>query len=204
MAGLWKNDIHVGLTWYTHGHYQEDCAEENFLPNRAPSWSWACSNRGFTFRSDTRNHYKDLGIAPISTTPKGLDPFVELSGGTPCVNGVMNKGVVALNIIGDGNYIDLILHDYKNTNTAIAQLYVDSAHLFKRMKEDSSQRKEVICLLVSYDLSDYNKWVGLALEQIKGTGERIFQRIGVIVCHKMYEAGYGWFNGCKRECIKIN
>jgi hypothetical protein len=204
VAGLWRNDIHVGLTWCTIDYYEEDCVEGTPLPYRAPSWSWACSDRKFGFRSETRNQHKDLVIVSISMTLKGLDSFGELSYGILCVNGRMNKGIVVLENKGESEYIEPILHDYKDTNAAIANLCFDNAQLVKRMEQDSSQQEEVIGLLISYDNSAYTKWVGLVLEEIRVNDERrVFRRIGVILCHKEYKAGYGWFNDCKRESIEI-
>jgi hypothetical protein len=204
VAGLWRNDIHVGLTWCTIDYHEEDCVEGTPLPYRAPSWSWACSDRKFGFRSETRNQHKDLVIVSISMTLKGLDSFGELSYGILCVNGRMNKGIVVLENKGESEYIEPILHDYKDTNAAIANLCFDNAQLVKRMEQDSSQQEEVIGLLISYDNSAYTKWVGLVLEEIRVNDERrVFRRIGVILCHKEYKAGYGWFNDCKRESIEI-
>jgi hypothetical protein len=204
VAGLWRNDIHVGLTWTTCDNDREDCVEGAPLSYRAPSWSWACSDRKFTFRSDTRNQHKDLVIVSTSTTLKGLDTFGELSHGMLCVNGRMNKGVVVLKNEGNGKYIQPILHDYKNTNAAIAELYFDGRQLIKRIKESSGQQREIIGLLIAYDNRASTKWVGLVLEEITVCEEkRVFRRIGTICCHEGYKAGYDWFNGCKRESIKI-
>lgn len=203
VAGLWKNDIHVGLTWYNWRAYsQSECNEENPPSYRAPSWSWACSDVGIHFRTEIRNQPKDLIIVSVGVNPKGLDPFGEVSHGTLCVNGRVKEGGLGL-----GNSVknrQPKLYNLDDTNTVIAAVHLDNHQLITKIIRESSQQKETLGLLVSYDDLAYTTWVGLVLENIGVSGgKRVFRRIGIILCNENYVAGYNWFHGCKRESLEI-
>jgi hypothetical protein len=71
-----------------------------------------------------------------------------------------------------------------------------------RLRGDSPEEIDVMALLISSDADGYNKWISLALVQALDNSTA-FQRIGLIVCHQRYEAGYDWFNDGQRQFLVI-
>ena len=203
LAGLWRNDIHVGLSWQPHEELDEDfdCDEEGAteIRYRAPSWSWASSDSEFTFRSDSRRHRKDLVVISGHTIPKGTDNFGQVAGGSLHVNGRLKQCTVRK---VSRNFLIFESNGLSKERSPLARVYLDSSRTRGRLRGDSLEEMDVMALLVSSDAHGYNKWISLALVQALDN-PRAFQRIGLIVCHEDYKAGYDWFNDGPRQVLVI-
>ncbi|KAE8444979.1 hypothetical protein EG329_014107 [Mollisiaceae sp. DMI_Dod_QoI] len=144
LAGLWKNYIHTGLTWYKVSppmqRSYDDCNDSEESPTQypEPSWSWACSYGRIQFQYLTSYYKKDLVIDSSSITLKGLDEFGEVSSGTLCVNGRINTASSDINK-------KTILKDC-NTKRVIGTLRLDNTELTRKMQQDSTQQVEIIIL----------------------------------------------------------
>lgn len=82
MAGLWENDLYMGLQWYRDTDDQTNVGKKTEI-YRAPSWSWASQDGKVCYNREWRNtHYSkafDMNIRFIAYTPQlvgeGEDPF---------------------------------------------------------------------------------------------------------------------------------
>jgi hypothetical protein len=213
-AGLWRSDIHVGLTWHC-SHAVEILSpyvasetsrryisKDDSPASGAPSWSWASTNSKVRFRSGTRDHNRDLTILSIHATPIGLDPFGKVAGGTLCVHGRLKRGLVKINLPRDQLEHKIVeLHDMSGVDIRIAQLLFDYS-TYSCYVEDGGTL-EVAALLLSSDSDAYTKWIGLVLYKVGNYSNFTFERIGLALCHSPYKAGHDWFNDCEQQTIEI-
>ncbi len=80
LAGLWRNDLWSGLTWYFKPW--DEAVKQRIY--RAPSWSWAAFDGRINFQVElygNRTFRRDLEILSSEVTRKGLDPFGEITFG---------------------------------------------------------------------------------------------------------------------------
>jgi len=116
LAGLWRQHLPQGLTWYVYKpeKYVSPIDAFSTLPSPAspaprcgvdkgekqqyiaPSWSWAAIQRGVKFfhSGERRNYYYDLQVDGGLVTTAGLDPLGAVSGGYLEVTGKLLRAVV--------------------------------------------------------------------------------------------------------------
>lgn len=85
LAGIWREDLHRGLTWYVEPWSKAEAVLPFMSPNDylAPSWSWAACRFGVSYTlTSYRHHFQhDFDIMGATVVPTGLDPFGVLKGG---------------------------------------------------------------------------------------------------------------------------
>ncbi|KAG4438421.1 hypothetical protein IFR05_006074 [Cadophora sp. M221] len=103
-AGLWKEDLQIGLVWYIECHEQDSNGTTN-APARslsedyiAPSLSWASIAKGKIAFCDHEENGRDLPSEGLQTidwdidyAPGSLAPFGEVKSGTLTVRGYLCK-----------------------------------------------------------------------------------------------------------------
>jgi len=206
VAGIWRNDIHHGLSWRVYNSNKElnsSRIEESSLTYRAPSWSWASTDNCIFFhRYFQCQPYNDLVIISIDTRIQGLDAFGQVMCSTLHVSGRLRKGIVQ-----DANGrrgTEFNVGSTHEQNSSVGALYLDTVQLIKRLQGVEKEQKSVMVLLISYSTGDGGTWVALALEQMAGEGkDLIFQRIGFIQNEKSDVQGNDWFEHIERKAISI-
>lgn len=88
LAGIWKEDIHQGLTWAIDKP-QHQLPEKPYI---APSWSWASHVGGVSFTSPIGE--MDARIQDTGISLAGLDPFGRVTSGFLRLCGRAKKAVV--------------------------------------------------------------------------------------------------------------
>ena len=87
LAGLWKGDLHHGLTWQSRGYmlsrgleaYIRDIKKRNYI---APSWSWAACPNVISMRHDYGTLVvEESSIVDVNTDTHSDDLYGQVSGG---------------------------------------------------------------------------------------------------------------------------
>ena len=207
VAGIWRNDIHHGLSWSVSSSNKElnssRIVEESPLAYRAPSWSWASTDSCIFFhRYFQCQPYNDLVIISIDTRTQGLDAFGQVMCGTLHVSGRLRKGIVQG--ANERQSTGFNVGSAHEQNSSVGTLYPDHVQLIKRLQGVERGQKSVMALLISYSTDDGGTWVALALEQIAGEGkDLIFQRIGLIKNKESDMEGNDWFEHSERKAVRI-
>jgi hypothetical protein len=93
-AGLWRKDLERQLCWRSDTwHPDQPPSESRKLPYRAPSWSWACTDRPidpwlYACRQKTLVNVKEVSLVPLTSDPLGqlLDGHLKVDCG-PLLSG---------------------------------------------------------------------------------------------------------------------
>ena len=77
LAGLWKNNLHVGLLWYSNRFEGRTFCLPGHEDYIAPSWSWLARARNAEISQYVVTHSitSYLNVVDADTTPDGLNPF---------------------------------------------------------------------------------------------------------------------------------
>ncbi|VUC26847.1 unnamed protein product [Clonostachys rosea] len=97
IAGIWSQSLSQGLSWYIP-QWMGDQVTAAFPPTTqfiAPSWSWAsvASQVSFSF-SEMTDTTSSLDLLTANITPKGVDPFGQITDGYLEVCGKIETGLV--------------------------------------------------------------------------------------------------------------
>ena len=128
LAGLWENDIILGLQWYNM--QGEKDGNKSYLPPayRAPTWSWAsieCPSLDFTLRGIREEYIIHANLLETRISPLGKDPLGEVSQGDITLRGPVLSAMLRVRLgaktrfeyaiqsqpTTDGAWIDLKLLD---------------------------------------------------------------------------------------------
>jgi hypothetical protein len=91
-AGLWEDDFHHDLLWSV-----EQCSTVRQSEYRAPSWSWASTEGGVTwrFRNDRVDKCQaESSIVMAETIPSGDDPLGEITSGKLIIKALCLPGLL--------------------------------------------------------------------------------------------------------------
>lgn len=112
-AGLWKENLQIGLIWYVVEFQSSRTALENGTPSQciAPSFSWASMtgqqvrfcNCEESARSVTPSHRQSLELLhwDSSYVPGPLAPFGEVTSGSVRVRGYLRQASLVLGVNGN-------------------------------------------------------------------------------------------------------
>ena len=87
LAGLWRNDLLVGLGWVANGPENETRRHQEYI---APTWSWASLPVGAFYRRRRSRHdcAFEASVLDARTALKGQNPFGPVSDGAIVLSGV--------------------------------------------------------------------------------------------------------------------
>lgn len=91
LAGVWKEDLHQGLTWAVEQPQRQPSGQPN-IPYIAPSWSWASHVGPVNFTHPIE--YMDAEVQDARTTLAGLDPFGRVTSGYLQIRGRAKFAIV--------------------------------------------------------------------------------------------------------------
>lgn len=106
IAGLWRNDLIIGLTWSTrpvmswaHFSYHIDTKD----PANAPSWSWASRDGYFEIGTTSfvvqprRKSLVPNAILCVEVEPTGEDSFGRINGASIHIDGLVREAPATMN-----------------------------------------------------------------------------------------------------------
>jgi hypothetical protein len=198
LAGLWEDSIVEDLMWWV----KDDECQVSRRPKqwRAPSWSWASLESGFSHR-----------IYPIKTThcsilkaeciPAGSDPTGSVVSGRLVISGYIITAVlkhVSTTPMTDGSEEDGWFI-YSADNPLLRKVYPDYS-LDKCEPEHANDCYDITCLCIATD-----QWATcwLVLRAVSGQTE-VYERIGMAF-HKTVglDGGNAWNQDLNHKIIAI-
>lgn len=188
IAGIWKSDIHNGLSWYVEAaeHDPRETAERTIY--MAPSWSWVSIPHAIRFNYHRITHTEAIQIQltmleeDISTMeavvePQGTDTFGALKSAKLrmrfCAKRAFLKAGGGARSVGTRLEVcDAV------TRGAVAQFLPDSLEYFDGFH--SGREQEVLCLLLGYSQREGEfKFNAMTVEPV--SPERLqYRRVGMV------------------------
>ncbi|KAG4425138.1 hypothetical protein IFR04_001705 [Cadophora malorum] len=176
LAGLWENNIVIGLLWHRCSVVYSSCFRDKF--SVVPSWSWASviRNPKSTGKTNDLNHItydevrggimQDPRLKILSATCQvtSNNPFGEVSGGTLTIEGAL---IIAKYAFPPHAARPQVLH-----GTEASEVHTDIWH--PREPAELLEGEMVFCLL--FGMSRFN-FAGHALV-LKAVDANIYRRVG--------------------------
>jgi hypothetical protein len=101
LAGLWKEDLQIGLAWYVQEHATDCMRQATINPSNLPTWSWASHcGKYIAFRGwkSEATHVAHEGLAFVSGgdrhSPGSPDPFGKIENKRLTVSGPLRRAIV--------------------------------------------------------------------------------------------------------------
>ncbi|KAK0673082.1 heterokaryon incompatibility protein-domain-containing protein, partial [Cercophora samala] len=188
LAGLWKEDLPYGLTWFKCNQPYANNDKGDGFPTGleheascAPSWSWAARANGpvvFLPRAGFQSHLVEIGETnwdwPAPETQDAHNGRLTLSGQLfqaelqPQSPSLL--ATVALQPSSEGKWKAQLI----NSGVKLGEVYLDAPMV-------SSTPEAVCCLLLGTLHKGYRYWgVGLALRAVGNPGQQRFERAGLV------------------------
>jgi len=206
LAGLWKGDLHYGLTWYTISGklsrgleaYMRDIRERNYV---APSWSWAaCLNVKPIIPHDGSMFEESVIVdAHIDASPD--DPYGQVSGGFLRIRGKMAQMPNWLpkdNTDWSNDWLHVLGGDYHSS------VYVATDWL---QKEKEAGLENLVVMLLSHVKNEDEEKAPILRALLLYPADELstYYRVGVIESGGRggYREMRGWFEESQEETICI-
>ncbi|KAF6236107.1 hypothetical protein HO173_005735 [Letharia columbiana] len=220
LAGLWKEDLLTGLTWYTPNQSVHKPKSLRRAKQNAPSWSWAaCDDRVLflnMFSRPKENLRIDLEITDVQAEAVGYDPYGQVNFGRLKIEGKLKASVIRRFYHRELAVYKLDLCMSGTDNWKFAEYYSDAGEAGKAasfvQSESDIYERNVNTFLI--DLGQRNRWSGLALvadDRVPG----VYRRLGLIqhtplnrfdpngALDLLTEEAAQWFDGCEKVQLDI-
>lgn len=216
VAGLWKEDLLTGLTWYTPNQSVHRPKSLRPAKQKAPSWSWAaCDDRVLflnMFSRPKENLRIDLEIIDVQAEAVGYDPYGQVTFGRLQVKGRLKASVVRRFYHRQLAVYKLFLCVSKTDNRKLAEYYSDTGEAAFVQGESDSYERDVDSLLIGF--GQLNRWFGLAMiadDRLPG----VYRRLGLVVhtpldhfdqneaLDVLTKEAAQWFDGCEEVQLDI-
>lgn len=225
LAGLWKNNLHVGLLWYSsrfEGRTFCLPGDEDYI---APSWSWLARARNAEISQYVVTHSitSHLKVLDAATIPDGLNPFGRVLEGHITIEGrvcaIPTKNFHEATNERDTTHKEIILEDKFVAECSFDQdKSVSEGHSEKQVSMLEVMPKTLFLLVVrdglclkgtnsraGRDISEQDARsaiCGLILTPSTRT-EGEYLRIGIFESPPIENGGEGFFVNCETRTIII-
>ena len=216
LAGLWKEDLMTGLTWYTPYQSIHTPKSRKRAKQKAPSWSWAaCDDRVFflnMFSRPKENLRIDLEVTDAHAEAIGYDPYGQVTFGRLKVEGKLKASMIRRFYSRELAIYKLYLCMSETDDRKLAEYFSDTGEAAFVQSQSDAYERNVISLLIGF--GQRNRWFGLALiadDSVSG----VYRRLGLIIHTPLYyfdservqdvltEEAAQWFDDCEKVQLDI-
>ena len=216
LAGLWKEDLLTGLTWYTPNQSVHKPKSLRPAEQNAPSWSWAaCDDRVLFLNMFSRPKEPlriDLEVTDVQAEAVGYDPYGQVTRGRLKGQGRLKASVIRRFHHRELAVYKLYLCVSGTDHRKLAEYYSDAGEAACVQDESDTYERNVVALLIGF--GQRNRWVGLAMradEKVPG----VYRRLGLIehapldrsernaALGVLTEEAAQWFDGCEKVQLDI-
>ena len=183
LAGLWRDDLPRGLTWYVN--VKSPASGVLSAEYIAPSWSWAAVDRSVLYVNNlSLEFHPDFDIADANATPSGLDPFGTVNGGHIDGSGRVRSLLVRCKSHPDSEPFKVLLVSGCQAALNHVQYVPDDSSAHIRSKHSAADVTEVFDEVLFLYLGSYaGKYsdlfaVALGIEQVPGI-QSTYRRTGL-------------------------
>ena len=216
LAGLWKEDLITGLTWYTPSQSTYKPKSLRRAKQKAPSWSWAsCDDRVLFLNMFSRPKEKlriELEITDVQAEAVGYDPYGQVTFGRLKVEGILKPSVIRRFYHRELAIFKLYLCMSERDHRKLAEYLSDTGEAAVAQSPSDAYERNIISLLIGF--GERNRWFALALiadDAIPG----VYRRLGLIEqtpsdhyndkggINVSTEEAAQWFDGCEKVQLDI-
>lgn len=212
LAGLWREDLARGLSWYRPSTVGNDIP--HVLEYRAPSWSWASQDgplRHYGLNVNTMFLSSEFDIIDAHVEKKGQDLFGKVQSGYLKIRGKIRTGIVRKlpHQFRQGEY-DFYLCQGCLETSRIGEYFPDNPEMLRQLPnfesgwrepyESPAQHKSLFLLL---SVGSYDKWAALAIEPVQGNPNH-FRRVGFVSADGPRDETFkSWFENSESMILDI-
>jgi len=206
LAGLWKGDLHHGLTWESRGQllsrgieaHIRHIKERNYV---APSWSWAACPSAGAAAYHSANMSVEVVIVDTNADTSSDDPYGQVSGGFLRIRGKIARMPNWLPK-DDANWSNTWLHFLKCGHDS--NIYVSTDWLYK--EKEAGLENIVVMPLYSTEDDDGAKELSLWALLLHPADEmNNYYRVGMVGSegYEAFREMRAWFDNSQEEIICI-